>query len=345
MERQLFKKPKKLRFLFKSLIGGGVLILILIIFWFLGQIYLLPQGEEEKKIILTIEKGTGLAEISSQLKKEGLIRSEFLFQLAAFAKGARKKLQAGTYYLSPVMTISEIIDKLKKGDILKKTITIPEGWRLNDIALYLEMEKLGPVEEFFKIVKKNFSQEFDFLKEKPKNRDLEGYLFPDSYQIYPNESLERIIKKMLKNFGKKITPDLREEIKKQGRTLDEVLIMASLLEKELKTFEEKQIGAGILWKRLKAGWLLQVDATLTYLTGKTTQELTREDLNLDSPYNTYKYFGLPPGPICNPGLASIKAAIFYKETPYWFYLTTPKGKTIFSKTLWEHNRARAIYFK
>ena len=121
--------------------------------------------------------------------------------------------------------------------------------------------------------------------------------------------------------------------------------MASILEKEVKTYEDRQIVAGILLKRLKTGWPLQVDAALTYLTGKESLDLTKDDLKIDSPYNTYKYYGLPRGPICSPGLSSIKAAIYYKENSYWFYLTTDDGETIFSKTLEEHNINRFKYLK
>ena len=189
----------------------------------------------------------------------------------------------------------------------------------------------------------DFSQDFEFLKEKPENASLEGYLFPDTYEIKKGESLENVIRKMLDNFDKKITNDLREEIKTQNRTLYQVLTMASLLEREVKSYEHRQIAAGILWKRLRNGWPLHVDATLVYITGKGSEELTKDDLEIDSPYNTYKYYGLPAGPICNPGIDSIKAAVDYKESDYWFYLTTPSGQTEFSKTLNEHNIKRFEY--
>ena len=162
---------------------------------------------------------------------------------------------------------------------------------------------------------------------------------------------------MLDNFDKKLTQDLRKEISRQSKTIFEIVTMASMLEKEVKDFEAKKLVSGILWKRLENGISLQVDATITYLAGKKTTHpegvasrpygarISIEDLQIDSPYNTYKYKGLPLGPISNPGLESILAAIYPKESDFWYYLSTPDGKTIFSKTLQEHNLAKAKYLR
>ncbi len=151
---------------------------------------------------------------------------------------------------------------------------------------------------------------------------LEGFLFPDTYQFPLRVSGEGVVKKMRENFDKKLAP-YQNEISNVGLTLFDVITMASLIEKEVKTKEEKELAAGILWKRLKIGMPLQVDAEM----------------------GTYEYRGLPPAPICNPGIASIKAAIYPKNSEYWYYLSTPEGKTIFSKTLEVHNAARAQYLK
>ena len=150
---------------------------------------------------------------------------------------------------------------------------------------------------------------------------------------------------MQDNFDKKITPELREEIQQQGKTIFEIVTMASLIEKEVREKEEKEIVSGILWKRLENKIPLQVDATITYITGKKTTKISKEETQIDSPYNTYKYLGLPPGPICNPGIDSIEAAIYPKSSEYWYYLSTAEGKVIFSKTLEEHNLAKAKYLK
>lgn len=337
-----------------------VIVLLLFGFW-LGQgIFVAKESRSETETLFVIEKGQSLADIASSLEKEGLIKSRFLFEFCALLLNLAKKLQAGKYNLTASMNIPQMLAKLVQGDTIKEKITIQEGWSLKDIGWYFENKGMFQAEEIFEITgfpgvdyskasdlpqPRDFSDEFDFLKEKPKNISLEGYLFPDTYEITPDSSIEAIVRKMLSNFEGKINSQLREEVERQGKTLSQVLIMASLLEDEMQSYEDRQIAAGIFWKRLKWGWPLQVDATLTYLTGKSSGELTKEDLKIDSPYNTYKYYGLPIGPICNPGLEAIKAAIYYKESPFWFYLTTPEGETIFSRTLWEHNVARAKYLK
>jgi UPF0755 protein len=182
------------------------------------------------------------------------------------------------------------------------------------------------------------------LKIKLPGENLEGYLFPDTYYFPLDVSGEEVVRIMHENFEKKIAPYLKE-IEKSGKSLKDIIIMASLIEKEVKTKEEKELVSGILWKRLKAGIPLQVDATITYITGKKTTKIPLEDLKIDSPYNTYKYKGLPPAPICNPGLESILAALYPKESDYWYYLSKPDGKTLFFKDYEEFIVAKAKYLK
>ena len=192
---------------------------------------------------------------------------------------------------------------------------------------------------------KDFKNELDFLKGISDNTSLEGFLFPDTYQFPYRIKSEEIVRRMLNNFEKKLTPDLREEIENQGKTIFEIVTMASLIEKEVRTLEDKKIVSGILWKRLESKIPLQVDATITYITDKKTTKISIEETKIDSPYNTYKYLGLPLGPICNPGLESIIAAIHLQDSKFWFYLSTPEGETIFSKTLKDHNIAQDLYLK
>ncbi len=307
------------RFSVKFLIGFFCFLFLIfsLIFTFWWGIFV-PKDQIAKEKIFSVEKGQGLLEISQNLEKEGLIKNKIFFILYVLLKEKEKSLQAGKYFLSSSMNIPQIAQKIISGDIAKIKVTIPEGFNTKDIE-----EKLG-------------------IKLPAEN--LEGYLFPDTYYLPVDFTGEDLVKVMRENFEKKIAP-YKEEIEKSGKTLQEIIIMASLLEKEVKTKEEKELVAGILWKRLKVGMPLQVDATITYLTGKKTTKITFEDLQIDSPYNTYKYKGLPPGPICNPGLESILAALYPKESDYWYYLSTPDGKTLFFKTLEEHNLAKAKYLK
>lgn len=272
----------------------------------------------DKTVMFLVKKGQGAKEISINLKEQGLIRYSSFFKIYALIEGKAGELKAGEYELSPSMNVPEIVNKLASGDRIKKIITIIEGWTVKEIEEYLEGE-IDP--------------------------NLEGYLFPDTYEISPEDGIEEIIEKMLANFNKKLSLELIEEITSQGKTVQEIVTMASLIEKEVRIFEDKKVISGILWKRIEVGMPLQVDATITYITGRKSTEILKKELEIDSPYNTYKYKGLPFGPICNPGLDSILAAVYPEDSGYWFYLSTPEGETIFSKTLKEHSEARAKYLK
>jgi len=312
----------------------GVLILfclfILIIFIYQG-IYFPESFKWEREKLFLIERGENLFQIAENLEKEGLIKNKFLFDLYIFIKGAQRKLQAGEYFLSPSESIDRIAEKIISGDITKIVVTIPEGWTQKQIE-----ERIG-------------------LKLPGEN--LEGFLFPDTYQFPLRVSGEEVVKKMRDNFDKKLAP-YRNEISGAGLTISEIITMASLLEKEVKTKEDKEIVSGILWKRLENNVPLQVDATITYiLRYKTTNpegvaprpygaRISKEDLQIDSPYNTYKYLGLPLGPICNPGLDSILAAMYPEDSGFWYYLSPWDDEgTIFSETLEKHNIAKEKYLR
>jgi UPF0755 protein len=317
----------------------GIIILCLIIL--LGIFLFYPQKPSfyQEKTIL-IEKGASAIEVTLQLKTQGIIGNSYAFLSKIIITNNLKNIQAGQYSLNSNMTTDEIIDILINGKTTKNTITIIEGWDNKEIGEYLEEKQLFKEED---VINYNTS-DFEFLKDRPNGLGLEGYLFPDTYLIEKNESLEDTMKMILENFDKKLTPNLREEITKQDKTIFEIITMASLIEKEVITYNDKQIVSGILWKRIEAGMPLQVDATVLYAL-EQNKEVSILDTKIDSPYNTYKYRGLPLGPICNPGLESIKAAIYPIETNYWYYLSKPNKETVFSRTLEEHNIAIAKYLK
>ncbi len=334
-------------------------IIILFLFIFLGREIYFPDNSLFKgnKNFL-INKGESFLDISDNLQKEGIIKNKFVLDFYLVFTGNFKKLKAGEYLLNSTMNIPQIVKKFVEGDVIKEKITIIEGWNLRDIGFYFENKGLFQAEELWELAGfpavdysknidlpklRDFSQDYDFLKDKPKNVGLEGYLFPDTYEIKKGDSLDNVIGTMLSNFGKKLTPSLREEIRKQGKTIFEIVTIASLLEKEVKTKEEKEIVSGILWKRLKNKVPLQVDATIVYITGKNTTRISKKETQIDSPFNTYRYLGLPLGPICNPGLESIQAALYPKDSPFWYYLSVPDQGTLFSKTLQEHNFKKAKF--
>ncbi|MBZ9572182.1 endolytic transglycosylase MltG [Patescibacteria group bacterium] len=335
------------------------LIFLAGVFFVWQGIYLPKTPEVREEKVFVIKKGEGTREIAFNLEKQGIIKCDFLFRLYTLFKNVSGELQAGEYFLSPGMNTPEITKKIVSGKVIKEKITIIEGWNKREIANYLEEGEIVQSQDFLgKIKFSQWEDQYEFLRDR-KDRDfydrrnhgpiedwdIEGYLFPDTYFVEKGISAENIISKMLDNFDKKLTTDLKEEIKKQKKSIFEIITMASLIEKEVKSFEDKKLVSGILWKRLKNNFPLQVDATITYITGKKTIKISKEDTQIDSPYNTYKYLGLPIGPICNPGIDSTITSIYPEESDFWYYLSTPEGETIFSKTLEEHNIAKAKYLK
>ncbi len=250
-----------------------------------------------QKNIFSVEKGQNLFQIAKNLEEEGLIKNRFFFDIYVSLKGAQRELKAGKYELDPSESCAKIAEKIISGDTATITVTIPEGFTQKQIEERLNLKLPG--------------------------ENLEGFLFPDTYQFPIGVVGEEVVAQMKENFDKKIALDLKEEIKNQGKTIFETVTMASLIEKEVRGKEDKEIVSGILWKRLKIGMALQVDAAP----------------------DTYKYRGLPSAPICNPGLESIITAVYPKNSEYWYYLSPPQGETVFSKTLEEHNIARAKYLK
>lgn len=325
----------------KALSICGV-IFLLVFFYICFEIYVPINPGSHETITFSVEKGWGDDEIADALQKIGLIRSSYFFKFYVITSLKHSNLKAGEYSFAPRMSIHEIANKIAYGDIIKDKVIVLEGWDTNDIAKYMQSKNICDQDYFVSLTQRNYSDDFTFLKDKPKKLGLEGYLFPDTYEIAKGETCENILSEMLANFDNKLNPELREEIKKQKKSIFEVITMASLIEKEVRIMEDKKIVAGILWKRIEIGMPLQLDSTVNYVTGRSDPRVAIKDTKIDSPYNTYKYYGLPKGPISNPGINSIMAAIYPIKTDYLYYLTD--GKTIFSKTFEEHNAARAAHF-
>lgn len=243
-----------------------------------------------------------------------------------------------------------------------KTVTIIEGWNSRQIAEKLANSQLGfSVDDFLKIAgqpKKNyqslpanqwpedFSDNYEFLKDKPKQVGLEGYLFADTYRFRPSSSPKEVIIKLLDNFDQQLNTKMRQDIEQQGRTIYQIITMASLLEKEVKTEQDMKIVADIFWRRIKNGQRLESCATLAYILGQNKPQYSFEDTRINSPYNTYINGGLPPGPIGSPSLKAIKAAIYPTPNNYNFFLSRPdNGETIFSRNFEEHKINKAKFLK
>ncbi|MFA5070557.1 MAG: endolytic transglycosylase MltG [Patescibacteria group bacterium] len=304
---------------------------------------------EEKEI--TINKGDGSRVIADVLIAKGLIRNKTAFFVYTFIEGVSSRLQAGTYQLSTDMSIKQVVAILSEGKLIsnERTIKIIEGWTNTEIGDYLEKQEIISKADFLAAAGVKNSREilpeenYTFLADKSLAVDLEGYLFPDTYRIFKDSAGKDIIKKMLDNFGSKLTEELRAEIKNQNKTIFEIVTMASILEKEVRKEADRKMAADLFFRRIEIGMPMQSDATVNYVTGKSALQPTLEDLQTVSAYNTYLNKGLPPGPICNPSLSSIKAAIYPTPNEYLFYLNKKDGTTVWSKTAEEHAANKAKY--
>jgi UPF0755 protein len=291
----------------------------------------------------TISRGDNFLQVAGNLKRQGYISSQIVFLYDVFVSGSYKKLKAGEYKIEQGQSYKVLLENFVKGQINPAKIMIAPGKTVKDIAGVLSSNRLFPKDDFLNSAlnpNKELLKRFPFLSDLPEGEGLEGYLYPDTYFFDSSQSIEDIQSEFLTNFGKKFTPDLEEEIKKQGRTIFQIITMASILEKEVANYENKQIVSGILWKRIENNLFLQVDAPLLYFQTYSHGWL---DTSIDSLYNTYKYGGLPKGPICNPSIESIKAAIYPQKTDYWFYLSTSENKIIFAKTLGQQLINKAKY--
>ena len=331
------------KYVFYGIIGGFIALLCFGAAFFLFETRaLLPLPKSE--VFFTIAPGQGGKEISNQLQKEGIIRYPFVFYWYTKFSGKDRGLQAGLYRLSGHLAIPDLVSLFNQGPNAYTSITFPEGFTVKQIVARLQERGFALKEEDFAVIPLETRSVYSFLADVPGNASLEGFLFPDTYNFRADASAKDIRDSFLVNFKKRVQPLLADAPDKGKHTLFDVLTMGSILERELRKFEDKKIASGLLWRRLSIGLPLQVDATVNYITQKHTASLTNDDLSLDSRYNTYIYAGLPPGPISNPGIESIKAALLPKESEYWFYLSRQDtGETIFSKTLQEHNMAKAKY--
>ncbi len=293
----------------------------------LGLFAYLPSNDFPLGQIVTIYSGDTLQGVALNLKESNVIRSPFMFRLAVSFLGGEKKLIAGDYLLDKKEGPLDLAYRITQGKFhtLNFKATIPEGWNSLQIAEYLKRNL------------KNFdSQKFIELA-----KDKEGYLFPDTYFLSPTVKPEVVVETMTNNFKNQIKKVL--DLEKSEHTVDEIIIMASILEEEARTTESRRMVAGILWKRLEMGMPLQVDSTFLYINGKTTYELTAEDLKINSPYNTYKFKGLPAGPISNPGLDAISSAINPIESKYLYFLSSKSGNMYYATTFEQHKRNKELY--
>lgn len=304
-------------------------------------------------ILYNVAKGEGASSIAEGLEEAGLVRSATFFKFTTWSRGTRGDFKAGAFELSPSMSTREIEHVLTTFEPSQEevSVTVLEGWTIDDIAAHLETEGISSEEDFYAEVGKSaefvsagalpaWSETYGFLDDKPARNSLEGYLFPDTYRIFAESGAKALVRRMLSNFEAKLTPELREEIEASGHNVFEIVTMASVIEREVQTDEDMALVSGIFWNRVELGMGLQADSTVNYITGLSKPSVSFAETDIDHPWNTYKYRGLPAGPIGNPGLRAILAAIRPAETDYLYFLTDPQGKVYYGRTLEEHNANR-----
>lgn len=294
------------------------------------------KGYAGREIFVEIPPGAGPASIGRRLVDAGVIRDTLGFRYEIARSRAGRRLQAGEYRFDRPMTIAEVVTKIARGDVYLLPITFREGLTIIDMAQVFQTRGFGPAAEF--VTAASNGAPIHHLD--PEARDLEGYLFPDTYAMARQATASQLVTRMVASFEKILTPQLRADAGARGLSVRELVTLASLVEKETAKADERPLVAAVYANRLRIGMALQCDPTVIYAlqrAGRYTGNLTRADLQSDSPYNTYRYPGLPPGPIAAPGQASLEAAAHPASVPYIYFVSRGDGSHAFATTLDEHN--------
>jgi len=293
-----------------------------------GWLYLRVQqpyrGYSGSEQFVEIPAGAGSRTIGDRLVAAGVIRDEITYRLALWLSGKGRRLEAGEYRFDTSMTPFAVIDKLARGDVYVINLTFPEGLSVAEMAKIADAHGFGPASAFERAA-----------------RDLEGYLFPDTYPLPRRTDATKLVRMMTAQFDHVVTPDLRRAAEAKGLSLRQAVTLASIVEKETARPDERQIVAAVYENRLRIGMALQCDPTVIYAlerAGRYTGNLRRDDLAFDSPYNTYRYAGLPPGPIASPGRSSIEAVVHPAAVDFLYFVSRNDGSHVFATTLAEHNR-------
>lgn len=302
--------------------------LVLIVLGVFYAMFLAPARGFPEGTIVEIEEGMSVPETISLLEERNVISFGLLFKALVRITGTDRNLHAGKYLFAEPAGMLEVLFRMANGlsGIPVTRVTFPEGMTAREMAEELEEELPS----------------FDSGAFLALATPYEGYLFPDTYDFYADVTVEEIVERLRETYAMKMET-LRNEIEASGRSEEEIVIMASLLEREAKTLEEKRMVAGILWDRIELGMALQVDAVFGYIHGVRTYHPSLDDLEVDSPYNTYRYPGLPPGAIANPGLESLLAAVTPTDSEYLYYLTGDDGKMYYAETFEGHKENRELY--
>jgi UPF0755 protein len=306
--------------------------------WIYSQVVEPYRGYAEAEVFVDIPSGSGPARIGEQLVAAGVVRDSNIFRAALMISGRARALKAGEYRFTQPMHALDVIDKIARGDVYKRLLTFREGLTIDEMSQVFEAKGFGTAAEF----KKAASNAKLIGDLDPAARDLEGYLFPETYSLPRATPASEVVAQMVAGFRNALAPEMRTAAESAGLTIRQLVTLASLVEKETGAGNERPLVSAVYRNRMKLGMPMQADPTVIFAlqkAGKYSGNLTREHLReLDSPYNTYKYAGLPPGPIAAPGRASLQAAAQPADVDYLYFVSRNDGTHVFASTLAEHNK-------
>lgn len=325
----------------------GFLLLLLIVGGSASYVYSQlqpPDANGSATVQVTIPSGSSVREIGEILQTEGLIKNATFFSLYVRMQDKGNRLQAGNYHFQSGQSISTLLESMASGEVVLQTtrFTIPEGWNVEQIATGLANKGIVDKMKFLQEVNKGDFTDFAFVKSIPNKQGrkyrLEGYLFPETYEVKKGASEHEVIAKMLSQFQKEVKPEWTAQLQKRNISLDDAVTLASIVEREVVVDEERPVVAGVFFNRIRDNWMLQSCATVQFILGKQRDRITFDDLKIESPYNTYLNPGLPPGPIASPGRASLAAVVQPANHDFFFFVTKKDGTSghYFSRTLEEH---------
>ncbi len=319
----------------RRLLSMVVLIsLFLLLAYFFSSLFL-PASVRPRPVRVEIPLSATASSIADLLAEKGVIRSRHAFVLSARLLGLAGQMKAGDYEIDAHHGLFEIIEQLERGDAIATLVTIPEGLTLAQVADLLERRRMASARTFLDLC--HGSADRFYAVHVPRD-NLEGYLLPDTYKFKVGVGEEEILRALAGNFRKRVLHDLDGAIRASGRTIDEIVIIASLIEREAAVPEDREKISAVIRNRLRKAMPLQIDATVLYALGRHQQKVSFDDLKIDHPYNTYRHHGLPPGPICNPGIASIQAALNPVRENWLYYVAKADRSHHFSDTYDEHRR-------
>ncbi len=313
----------------------SILAILCFVVLLIGVFLISAPSSSEVVVNFNVPIGSNSRTIAKRLAAEKLIRNEYAFRLVVRRRGIGRHLQAGTYALRRNMSLSDILDAFENGQVTLVSWTVPEGLTIRAVAKLWETDGFGTAAAFQE------AAEADDLLERygiPEDKTVEGYLFPNTYKFAKGTTVEKVVEVMLGEFQSRWSETFDDEARNLELTRHEIVTLASIIEKEAQSASERPRISSVFHNRIKRNWRLQADPTVLYALGNPKRLLTKADLRVDSPYNTYKHKGLPPGPIASPGIDAIRAALHPEKTDYFYFVAIGEGKHHFSKTLSAHNR-------